>query len=171
MIEALALAVYAGLLIYAACSDVASLTIPNWVSIALTGAFVAASLATGVPLQTIGAQLLFGVAVLAVGFFLFAANVLGGGDAKLLAAAAVWTGFPGFPALMLGTAVAGGVLALALLAGRALFKEVVAATPHPTFVTRLLTPRSGVPYGVAIMAGGLLAIPSLPIALTSLTLP
>lgn len=171
MIEALALAVYAGLLVYAACSDVASLTIPNWVSIALTGAFVLAGLAMGLPVQTIGLQLLFGIAVLAVGFFLFAANVLGGGDAKLLAATAVWTGFPGFPALVLGTAVAGGVLALALLAGRALFKQAAATATQPTFVTRLLTPRSGVPYGVAIMAGGLLAIPSLPIALTTLTLP
>ena len=171
MLEALALAVYAGLLIYAACSDVAALTIPNGVSIALVGAFTIAGLATGLPLQTIGVQLLFGIAVLAVGFFLFAANILGGGDAKLLAAAAVWTGFTGFPALILGTAVAGGVLAVSLLAGRALFKEVAASAQQPTFVTRLLTPRSGVPYGVAIMAGGLLAIPSLPITMMSLTLP
>lgn len=168
MLEALAIAVFAGLLIYAACSDIVSLTIPNWVSLALTGVFLAAALATGVALGDIGLHLLFGVAVLAVGFFLFAANIIGGGDAKLLAAAAVWTGFPGFPALLLGTAIAGGVLALAMLGVRSLVRQ---AETQPSFVNRLLTPRSGVPYGVAIMVGGLLAIPALPFALTSLTLP
>lgn len=168
MIEALALAVFAGLLIYAACSDIASMTIPNWVSVALTAGFVLFALATGMALSEIGMHVLFGVAVLAVGFFLFAANILGGGDAKLLAGAAVWTGFPGFPALALGTAVAGGLLALGVLAARAAFKQ---AETQPPFLHKLLQPRGGVPYGVAIMAGGLLALPALPFALTSLTLP
>ena len=168
MIELVALAVFAGLLVFAACTDIASLTIQNWVSVALAAAFVLAALATGMPLSQLGMHLLFGVAVLAIGFFLFAANILGGGDAKLLAAAAIWTGFPGFPTLILGTAIAGGVLALALLGARAAFKQV---ETQPSFVHRLLTPKGGVPYGVAIMAGGLLAIPTLPFALSSLTLP
>jgi len=168
MIALLAIAVFAGLLLYAAGSDIVSLTIPNWVSVAMAGAFAPAALAVGMPLGELGMHYLFGVAVLAVGFFLFAANILGGGDAKLLAAAAVWTGFTGFPALMLGTAVAGGFLALALLTARTLVKQ---AETQPSFVHRLLQPRGGVPYGVAIMAGGLLAIPSLPFGLAALTLP
>jgi prepilin peptidase CpaA len=168
MLELLSIAVFAGLLVYAAATDIASLTIPNWVSIALASVFPLAALAAGMTAADIGLHLAFGLAVLAVGFFLFAANIIGGGDAKLLAAASVWTGFPGFPAFIVWTAVAGGVLALALLAARVLAKQ---AETHPPFLSRLLKPRGGVPYGVAIMAGGLMAIPALPFALSSLTLP
>jgi prepilin peptidase CpaA len=166
MLEFLAIAIFAGLLIYAACSDIASLTIPNWVSIALAGAFPVMALATGVAIQDIGLHLLFGFGALAVGFFLFAANVFGGGDAKLLAATAVWTGFPGFAAFALWTAIAGGGLALLLLAVRMVARQFAT---HPPFADRLLKQGGGIPYGVAIMAGGLMAIPSLP--LQSLTLP
>jgi len=168
MLGLFALAVFAGLLIYAACSDVARLIIPNWVSIALAAAFPAAALAAGMPLAVIGVHLLFGVAVLAVGFFLFAANIIGGGDAKLLAAAAVWTGFPAFAPFAFWTAIAGGVMAIVLLAARHFIKQ---AEKRPVFVNRLLKPQGGVPYGVAIMAGGLMAMPALPFALGSLTLP
>ena len=167
MLEILALTIFAGLLIYAACSDIASLTIPNWVSIALAGVFPAAALAAGLPLGDIGMHLLFGLAVLAIGFFLFQANIIGGGDAKLLAAATVWTGFPGLPVFLFWTAIAGGILALALLAARQFLKQT---ETRPAFVNRLLK-QTGIPYGLAIMAGGLMAIPALPFAASALTSP
>mgnify|MGYP001396353500 FL=1 len=167
MLEILALTAFAGLLIYAACSDIASLTIPNWVSIALTGIFPAAALAAGLPLGDIGMHMLFGLAVLAIGFFLFQANIIGGGDAKLLAAATVWTGFPGLPIFLFWTAVAGGILALALLAARQFLNQ---AESHPAFLNRLLK-QTGIPYGLAIMAGGLMAIPALPFTVGALTSP
>jgi len=168
MVDLLALAAFAALLIYAACSDVASLTIPNWVSIAMAALFVPAALATGMPLGEIGMHFAFGLAMLVVGFFLFQANIIGGGDAKLLAAAAVWTGFPAFAPFILWTAVAGGVMALAILAARQFLKQ---AETNPPFVNRLLKHQGGVPYGVAIMAGGLMALPALPFVLGPLTLP
>lgn len=168
MISLIALAVFAGLLVYAACSDIASLTIPNWLSIAMTLLFAPLALAIGMPLNEIGAHYGFGVAILVVGFFLFQAKIFGGGDAKLVAAAAVWTGFAAFPTFILGTALAGGLLALALLSARKWQPFFAAA---PAFVNRLLTPESGVPYGVAIMAGGLLALPVLPFATNALTTP
>lgn len=168
MISLVALAVFAGLLIYAACSDVTSLTIPNWLSVAMALLFAPMALAMQMPLAEIGMHYAFGVAILLVGFFLFQANVFGGGDAKLVAAAAVWTGFAAFPTFILGTALAGGVLALALMGARKWSPFFAAA---PSFVNRLLTPESGVPYGVAIMAGGLLALPVLPFATNALTLP
>jgi prepilin peptidase CpaA len=168
MIELFALASFAGLLIYAACSDVATLTIPNWLSIAMVALFAPLALLTHVPLASIGIHYLFAVGVLIVGFFMFQANVLGGGDAKLMAAAAVWTGFAGFASFFIGTALAGGVLALIVLSAR---KWSPLLAGFPPFVTRLLTPESGLPYGVAIMAGGLLALPTLPFAANALTLP
>ena len=54
MIDMLALALFGGLLVYAACTDIASLTIPNWVSIALAGAFPALGLATGIDAIDVG---------------------------------------------------------------------------------------------------------------------
>jgi prepilin peptidase CpaA len=144
----------------------ARLIIPNWVSIALAAIYPAAALVAGAPLIDIGLHLLFGVGVLAVGFVLFQFNVLGGGDAKLLAAAAIWTGLGAIIPFLVWTAVAGGVLALALLTAR----QLMPAGAYPAFVDHLLKKQNGIPYGVAIMVGGLLAIPSLPYLSSSLTL-
>jgi prepilin peptidase CpaA len=159
MFSILALAAFAGLLLYAACSDIARMIIPNWVSIAMSAAFPVAALAHGMPLSEIGMHVLFGAAVLAVGFFLFAANIFGGGDAKLLAATALWTGFAGFWPFIFWTAIAGGLMALVLLTARQFVKQ---AETNPPFVNHLLQKQNGIPYGVAIMCGGLIAIPTLP---------
>jgi prepilin peptidase CpaA len=169
MLELLALAAFAGLLIYAACSDIASLTIPNWVSIALACIFPVAALAAGLPLGELGVHLLFGFAMLTVGFFLFQAKVIGGGDAKLLAAVAIWTGFsPALYVFFFWTTFAGGIMALALVAARQLLPR---AATYPAFVSHLLQKQNGIPYGVAIMVGGLMAIPALSIIPHTLTLP
>jgi len=168
MIDLLAVAAFAGLLLFAAAADIARYAIPNWVSLALTGVFVIAALFAQAPLAQVGAHLAFGFGVLVVGFFLFQAGVFGGGDAKLLAATAVWTGFAAFPPFLFWTALAGGALALALLAARQLVKQ---GDAQPPFVNQLLTKAAGIPYGAAIMVGGLIAIPSLPLFTAALTTP
>jgi prepilin peptidase CpaA len=162
MFALLGIAAFAGLLIYAACSDIARYIIPNWISIALVAIYPVVALAAGQPLTEIGLHLLFACAVLAVGFFLFAANIIGGGDAKLFAAAAMWTGFNAFFPFFYWTVVAGGLMALALIAARQFVKQ---AETNPPFVNHLLKKQNGIPYGVAIMAGGLMAIPALPFVL------
>ncbi|MBY0564182.1 MAG: prepilin peptidase [Hyphomonadaceae bacterium] len=168
MIESAAVAAYAGLLIYAAASDVTSLTIPNWLSIALAGLYPIAALASGAPLAAVGLHLGFGIAILVIGFALFQFNVLGGGDAKIIAAASVWTGLAAFLPFIFWTAVAGGLIALALVLAR---HFVTQAETNPAFVNRLLAKQNGIPYGVAIMVGGLCAVPQLPILSHTLTLP
>lgn len=167
MIEALALAAFAALLIWAAISDARRLIIPNWVSIALASIYPVAALASGAPLSAVGVHILFGFAVLAVGFLLFAANFFGGGDAKLLAAAAVWSGSEAFLTLFYCTVIAGGVMALLLLGAR----QVLNAETSPPFVSHLLKKQNGIPYGVAIMIGGFMSLPSIPYLSASLTLP
>lgn len=167
MLDLLALAIFAGLLVYAAGSDIASLTIPNWVSIALASAFPALALASGYSLPEIGLHLLFGFGVLAVGFVLFQMNIIGGGDAKLFAAASVWTGIGEFRPFILGAALVGGLLALALVAARQFIPQT---ETYPAFVNQLLKKQNGIPYGVAILGGGLMALPLLPFAEGILTL-
>ncbi|HVZ99420.1 MAG TPA: prepilin peptidase [Caulobacterales bacterium] len=167
MLEALPSALFVVLLLFAACSDVATMKIPNWLSIVLAAAFPLSALATGMPLPAIGLHLAFGFAVLAVGFLMFQFGLMGGGDAKLIAAASVWTGLGAFLPFAAWTMIAGGVMAAVLLFARYRLKPDAA---RPAFVNRLLKPRGGVPYGVAIMAGGLAALNTLPFA-TALTLP
>lgn len=167
MFAPLALAAFAGLLIYAACSDMARLIIPNWVSVALVAVFPIAAFAGGAALLDVGMHILFGLGVLAIGFVLFQFNVLGGGDAKLLAAVSVWTGMAAAIPFIVWTTVAGGVLALALLTAR----QLMPVGSYPALVDHLLKKQNGIPYGVAIMIGALLAIPSLPFVSSPLTLP
>ncbi|MGE0529710.1 MAG: prepilin peptidase [Hyphomonadaceae bacterium] len=167
MFEMIALAAFAGLVVYAACSDIARLIIPNWVSIALAAIFPVAALIAGAPLMTIGLHLLFGFGVLAVGFVLFQLNIIGGGDAKLLAAVSIWTGMTAFMPFIFWTAIAGGLMALALLTAR----QLLPVGSYPSFVDHLLKKQNGIPYGVAIMVGALMAIPSLPYLSSPLTLP
>jgi len=167
MFEMIALAAFAGLVIYAALSDMSRLIIPNWVSIALAVIFPAFALIAGAPLMSVGLHVLFGFGVLAVGFVLFQFNIIGGGDAKLLAAVSIWTGLTAFMPFILWTAIAGGVMALALLTAR----QLIPAGTYPAFVDHLLKKQNGIPYGVAIMIGALVAIPSLPYLSSPLTLP
>jgi prepilin peptidase CpaA len=166
MFELFALTAFAGLLVYAACSDMARLIIPNWVSIALAAIFPVAALIAGAPLMDIGLHVLFGLGVLAIGFVLFQFHIIGGGDAKLLAAVSVWTGLAAIIPFVVWTAVAGGVIALALLTAR----QLLPIGTYPAVVDHLLKKQNGIPYGVAIMIGGLLVIPSLPYVSSPLTL-
>lgn len=167
MFELLALAAFAGLVLYAACSDIARLIIPNWISIALVAIFPVAALIAGAPFAEIGLHLLFAFGVLALGFVLFQFNVIGGGDAKLLAAVSIWTGYTAFVPFIMWTALAGGAMALVLLTAR----QLVPAGSYPRVVDHLLKKQNGIPYGVAIMVGALMAIPSLPYVSSPLTLP
>jgi len=167
MFEMIALAAFAGLVLYAALSDVARLIIPNWVSIALAVIFPVFALIMGAPPIAVGLHVVFGFGILAIGFVLFQFNIIGGGDAKLLAAVSIWTGMTAFAPFILWTAIAGGVMALTLLTAR----QLIPIGTYPAFVDHLLKKQNGIPYGVAIMIGALMAIPSLPYLSSPLTLP
>ena len=104
--------------IAAALSDAATFTIPNRLTIAIAAAFFPVALILGLPVQTIGACAAVGVLALVVGVGLFAMNWCGGGDAKLLAACALWLGVPAVLPFLFAMSVVGGILALILVVGR-----------------------------------------------------
>ena len=157
----LALLPFPALVIIAALRDATSMTIPNWISVALAGAFAIAALFVRLPLPFLGTAALAGVVMLAAGVAMFALRWLGGGDAKLLAACALWLGWSGLTPLIIYTGLAGGVLVLTLLAGRRAAEAY--ALRGPAWVDRLLTPGGDVPYGIAIAAGALAAFPESPL--------
>jgi len=151
--------IFPALVITAALRDVVSYTIPNWISAALVAAFPVAALAQGLPFQTMGINLGVGVAALILGMFMFAMRWIGGGDAKLFAAAALWLGWPAVPVYLGVTGIAGGAVAVGLLSLRS---PLVAGyvVNSPAWLRRLAEPGENVPYGVAIAVGGLTAFPA-----------
>lgn len=156
------LIVFPALVIVAALKDVTSFTIPNWISAALIVAYFPAALAAGVPLQDIGLSAGVGFAALLLSMGMFAANWIGGGDAKLFAAAALWMGWPAAMPFLLVTGLAGGALALILLQMRSGLLQPILQN-GPAWIGRLATTGAAAPYGVAIAVGALVVFPqSLP---------
>lgn len=155
---ALPLAAFPVLLTIAALKDLSSYTIPNWISAALLVAFIPAAFAVGLPWPVLAQHAAVGGIALLIGVAMFSLNWIGGGDAKLFSAAALWLGVPALPGYLLWTAIAGGVLTVALLAARKATGWLPLAG-GPGWVHSLLAPRGDVPYGVALAAGALLAFP------------
>lgn len=148
---------FAAALIAAALYDLRTLEIPNWLSLLLVLAFVVAGLAGAPPvvgrLAGLGLGLSTGVAVLIGGVVLFRLGLLGGGDVKLLAAAAPWYGWAGVGQFLLVVALCGGLLALLLLLLRPL-TGLWRGTWLGTWAG-LRGEKGEIPYGLAICAGGL----------------
>lgn len=157
-LAALTAAVFPALVIVAAVKDATSFTIPNWISLALIAAFVPAALLAGIGISTAGLCLAVGVGALVVGMGMFAAGWIGGGDAKLFAAASLWLGWQGLLPFLMITALAGGALALMLIAVRGGWARAYLPV-GPQWVERLRQPDGDAPYGVAIAVGALFAFP------------
>ena len=157
MLVVLALLALPVLLAYAAVSDMLTMTISNRLCLAIFAAFFLAALVVGLPWLSVGMNLSLSILVLALTFGMFAAGWMGGGDAKLAAATMLWIGVGGATYFVFVTALAGGALTLLILAVR--------AAPIPEFVSRwswcqrLHNANSGVPYGIALAVGGMVAFP------------
>jgi prepilin peptidase CpaA len=158
-VQTLLVLIFPVLVIMGALRDLTSYTIPNAISLALAAAFPVAAVMLGVPLAVIGVSVAVGVVALIAGMGMFAAGWIGGGDAKLFAAAALWLGLPAALSSVLFTGLAGGALAAGLLGLRS--ARVRAVMPAgPAWFNRLVQPGENVPYGVAIAVGALAAFPS-----------
>lgn len=155
-LQAALLFVFPVLVVIAALYDVTSYTIPNWISGLLILGFFPAAFALGLPLGAIGFHFGLGVAFLLVGMAMFALGWIGGGDAKLFAAAGLWLGWPAAATYLVIIGVAGGGLAMLLLTLRSSWIRPF-VTLGPGWFGRLTTPGESVPYGVAIAAGALAA--------------
>ncbi|OAP41507.1 peptidase [Sinorhizobium glycinis] len=151
----------------AALTDLLTMTIPNRVSAILLGAFVVIAPVAGLDIGQIGLHLLAAATVFALCFWLFALGVMGGGDAKLLTASAVWFGLNvSLVSFLIWVAVLGGVLALVILLLRSKEHVILAAgVPVPSL---LLTAKK-IPYGIAIALGGFAAYPASPMMQVAFT--
>lgn len=151
------LVVFPALMIYAAASDIVSMTISNRLCLLLVIAFAVCAALLGLSWVQIGWHLAAGFVVLLLCFGLFAAGLIGGGDAKLAAATALWFGFGPLLPYLVVTAVAGGVVAVAMYGLRAM--PVPAMMKNWIVVQRLHSAEKCVPYGVALAIGALVVLP------------
>lgn len=148
------------LIIRAGVSDLLTMTIPNKLCILLCVLFALYVPFFGLGIEQLGLHLAGAGAVFAVCFGLFALGVMGGGDAKLLTAIALWFGWTQtLLEFLLLTAVFGMVLTLGLLAART-YVILPARLAQIGWLSHLLHPKTGIPYGLAIAAGALSVYPA-----------
>ena len=143
---------------FAAANDLFTMKIPNRISLALIGGFVAIAVVTRMPFEALGLHVVIALAVLVATFALFWMNMLGGGDAKLMAAGALWMGPDQIIEFLAYVTAFGGILAVAMLAYRNLLPAN--ALPLPAWARRLHRTGEGIPYGIAIAAAGLMLFPA-----------
>lgn len=158
MLEAAILVIFPFCMLHAAVSDMVSMTIANRVSLLLAGSFVVLAPLTGMEWSVYAWHLGAGLLVLLVTFSVFALGGMGGGDAKLLAATAVWMGF-GIPLLqyLVYGAVLGGLLTIAIVLFRG--SPVSWYAGHNLLLRHFADQKAGIPYGVALGAAGLIVFP------------
>src|SRR6516164_673554 len=113
LIDAIRLILFPALMAFAASSDFLTMTISNKVSIALVGGFLALALLTGLSAGEFGSHVGAGALVLVIAFIFFARGWVGGGDAKLAAATALWLGFDPLLSYLINASLLGGMLTLA----------------------------------------------------------
>ena len=147
------LSIFPVLLMMAGIGDFFTMRIPNWLNGLMVVLFFPIALIAGMPMEVMQWHVLAGLLVLAVCMVLFFTISFGGGDAKMLAAGALWVGWSALIPFTIYTALAGGVVAIAVAAWIAAkhWHEIPADGLFPTIFNR----KPNVPYGIAIAVGGL----------------
>jgi len=157
MLSDLALLIFPTLLILAGIHDCLTLKIPNWLTALTAALFFVFAFAYGLPLPSIATSVGVALAVLVAGFGLYAAGLFGAGDAKLLAAAALWFGWPMIVPFVVYTALAGGALGVIILIWS--FVRADQEIRGFSWISKVERFKPNVPYGIAIAAGAVLAYP------------
>lgn len=154
MVSILALLVFPLLMTLAASSDLLTMRISNRLVLLLVVGFLVMAMAINLPLQQFALHVGCASLVLVVAFAFFAFGWIGGGDAKLAAATTLWLGFGLTLPYLAYAALVGGALTLIILALRRLPLSPLIA--RFKWIERLHNSKSGIPYGVALAAAGLI---------------
>lgn len=134
---------FAVALAVAAATDLRLRIIPDSVPLAVLALFAIKALLGDAPAWPW--HLTVGAGAFAIGLVLFARGWMGGGDVKLIPAVAVWAGPDRLALFLLATTLAGGVLALVMLARRRLLADDRSEDAPQD---------REIPYALAIATGG-----------------
>jgi prepilin peptidase CpaA len=157
VIDATRFLLFPAMMAFAASSDLFTMTISNRVALVLIAGFFALALMAGMPVEQMMWHAGAGAAVLLVTFLFFSRGWIGGGDAKLAAATALWLGFDHLMDYLLYASMFGGILTLAMIRFRLM--PLPKALAEQEWVKRLHRLDGGVPYGIALAAAALLIYP------------
>jgi prepilin peptidase CpaA len=157
LLDFIRLLLFPALMAFAASSDLFTMTISNRLSLALAAGFFLLTVITGMSLAVIGMHLAAAALVLVVAFIFFTQGWIGGGDAKLAAATALWFGFGHLLDYLIYASLLGGGLTLLLIQFRRL--PLPGPLARQAWILRLHEKNAGVPYGIALAAAALLVYP------------
>ena len=155
--DAIRLFLFPLLMAFSAFSDLFTMTISNRVSLLLIAGFAVMAALIGMNLSDVMSHAGAGLTVLAVTFTLFACGWIGGGDAKLAAATALWLGFDPLLEYLLTASIFGGVLTFVIMRFRLM--PMPALLQGQEWAVRLHRVDAGVPYGIALAAAALTVYP------------
>jgi prepilin peptidase CpaA len=155
--DVIRLLLFPALMAFAASSDLLTMTISNRLSLALAGGFFLLVAVTGMSLYAVGMHLAAATVVLVVAFAFFSQGWIGGGDAKLAAATALWFGFDHLLDYLIYASLFGGALTLAIIQFRKI--PLPAMLARQNWILRLHEIDGGIPYGIALAAAALAVYP------------
>jgi prepilin peptidase CpaA len=153
-----ALTFFPALMALSASVDLLTYTIPNRICVSLALGYLVLAALLGISAADVLLNISCGFAILAIAFVMFNLGWIGGGDAKLAAATALWLGWSSVFDYGVAAAVYGGILTLIILSARVM--SLPAALARFTWIARLHKGNAGVPYGIALAAAGLMQYPS-----------
>ena len=161
MLHDLSIFLLPAMMIVAAFTDIMSFRIPNWLTALIAALFFPMAFAMQMPWPEFGSHILSGIILFAVGYALFAFGLFGGGDSKLMAAAGLWFGTSQTIPFLVMTALAGGLLAVGIMAWSVFmvmwdFHDPVAGSSLDKGIRKL---KPKLPYGFAFAVGAILAFP------------
>jgi prepilin peptidase CpaA len=160
VIDLVRLILFPTVMAFAASSDLLTMTISNRVSLVLVGGFFALALMSGMATTEVLSHIGAAAVVLVVSFGFFVRGWIGGGDAKLAAATAIWLGFGYLLNYLVYASLLGGALTILLIQFRLVPLPGLLAGQF--WAQRLHRQDGDVPYGIALAGAALLVYPDTP---------
>ena len=136
--------------IYATFSDLLSMRISNLTCGVLVVAFFILAPLSGMSWQAIAIHSGVAVAALVMGMSFFSMGVMGGGDAKLIAAVSLWLGLGLTLPYILAASLLGAVVTLAIVGLRKAKPALPDAVCNWRVMAKVLDRKEGIPYGLAL---------------------
>jgi prepilin peptidase CpaA len=144
-------------IVYAGVMDVLTLTIRNVLVIGIAACWLALAPLAGFGIVEMGWSLGIAALVFALAFGFFAAGWIGGGDAKLAPAMALWFAPEQTLLVFVYASLIGGVMTLLVLQIRA--RLMPASFYRVPWIAQLSDRKVGVPYGAAMAPAALIVFP------------
>ena len=155
MLNSIALLFFPLFMALAATSDLLTMKISNRLVLILVLGFFVMAVSMNFTMQQFLMHMAAGGVVLVFAFVFFALGWMGGGDAKLAAATSLWLGFGITVPYLIYASLFGGALTLILIALRRF--PLPGMLTRVKWVARLHNKKTGIPYGIALAAAGLVA--------------